>query len=251
MIRRIWPGRFSRPGIIYIRAERYSAPHEPDTHLPTLLPDGKPGSREQELERDAPLIRTVAGCGAFCGARSAFSAKSAPSPGCYPNAETRTLRKLPWDCDFKFGAGVGQPDNLLIFKSIYQSESTTSTGTVQLDGTRRPSGACWHLDLEDAVATLPSHSGVRLGHFCTPMPGTPCYDPRRKLCMWQGGVSISNLLPPACRRAVTASNPLPVSIAQFSAWHCSSPSSFARAAPFTGSTAPRRTSAFVLCAEAK
>ena len=131
--------------------------------------------------------------------------------------------------------------NLLIFKSIYQSESTTSTGTVQLDGTRRPSGACWHLDLEDAVATLPSHSGVRLGHFCTPMPGTPCYDPRRKLCMWQGGVSISNLLPPACRRAVTASNPLPVSIAQFSAWHCSSPSSFARAAPFTGSTAPRRT----------
>ena len=79
-------------------------PHEPDMHLPTLLPDGKPGSREQELERDAPLIRTVAGCGAFCGARSAFSAKSAPSPGCYPNAETRTLRKLPWDCDFKFGA---------------------------------------------------------------------------------------------------------------------------------------------------
>jgi hypothetical protein len=36
-------------------------PHEPDMHLPTLLPDGKPGSREQELERDAPLMRTVAG----------------------------------------------------------------------------------------------------------------------------------------------------------------------------------------------
>jgi hypothetical protein len=168
MIRRIWPGRFSRPGIIYIRAERYSAPHEPDTHLPTLLPDGKPGSREQELERDAPLIRTVAGCGAFCGARSAFSAKSAPSPGCYPNAETRTLRKLPWDCDFKFGAGVGQPDNLLIFKSIYQSEYTTSTGTVPYSWTVRHKGgllehagiSIWKMRWQRCHRTPESGSGI-------------------------------------------------------------------------------------------
>ena len=112
-IARLFPARYR------IRAKRYSAPTSSTRTSPLCfqrsgqvrsgfqLPDGgKPRSREQELERN------VRCCGAFCGARCAFSAESAPSPGCSPNAGTRTLPRQtpPWDCDFKlnkFGAGPG------------------------------------------------------------------------------------------------------------------------------------------------